>query len=466
MLVEEKRSAGAAASHGFADEFMARVRARNEHEPEFLQAVHEVVQSVVPVIERHPDFRAAKILDRMVEPERAIQFRVPWTDDFGEVQVNRGFRVQFNGALGPYKGGLRFHPSVNLSIMKFLGFEQIFKNALTTLPIGGAKGGSDFDPKGRSDAEVMRFCQSFMTELFRHVGADTDVPAGDIGVGGREIGFMYGQYKRIANEFTGVFTGKGYDWGGSHIRPEATGFGAVYFAAAMLEAKGQTLAGKTCLISGSGNVAQYTCEKLIDLGAKPVTLSDSAGFIHDPAGIDRAKLAWVMDLKNARRGRIHDYADKFKGATFTAVKGEHDHNPLWKIRADAAFPSATQNEINEIDARNLVAGGVKVVTEGSNMPTTPEAVEHLLEKRVMVGPAKAANAGGVSVSALEMSQNSLRLHWSREEVDARLKEIMRSIHRQAAEAAETYGCAGNYVVGANIAGFTKVAGAMMDQGLV
>jgi glutamate dehydrogenase (NADP+) len=305
-----------------------------------------------------------------------------------------------------------------------------------------------------------------MNELYRHIGADTDVPAGDINVGGREIGFMYGQYKRIANEFTGVFTGKGYDWGGSHIRPEATGFGAVYFAGAMLEAKGQTLAGKTCLVSGSGNVAQHTVEKLIDLGAKPVTLSDSAGFIHDPAGIDRAKLAWVMELKNVRRGRIHDYADKFKGATFTAADPAHDHNPLWKVKADAAFPSATQNEINEVDARNLVAGGVKVVTEGSNMPTTPEAVEHLLEKRVLVGPAKAANAGGVSVSALEMSQNSLRMHWSREEVDARLKEIMRSIHRQAADAAQTYGSPGNYVVGANIAGFMKVAGAMMDQGLV
>jgi glutamate dehydrogenase (NADP+) len=466
MLVEEKRSGGATAPRGFVDEFMARVRERNEYEPEFLQAVHEVVQSVVPVLERQPGLRTAKILERMVEPERSIQFRVPWTDDFGEIQVSRGFRVQFNSALGPYKGGLRFHPSVNLSIMKFLGFEQIFKNALTTLPIGGAKGGSDFDPKGRSDAEVMRFCQSFMTELFRHVGPDTDVPAGDIGVGGREIGFMYGQYKRIVNEFTGVFTGKGYDWGGSHIRPEATGFGAVYFAAAMLEAKGQTIAGKRCLVSGSGNVAQYTCEKLIDLGAKPVTLSDSGGFIHDPAGIDRAKLAWVMELKNVRRGRIHDYADRFKGTTFTAADPARDHNPLWMVHADAAFPCATQNEINEVDARNLVSGGVTIVTEGSNMPTTPEAVEYLLEKRVMVGPAKAANAGGVSVSALEMSQNSLRMHWSREEVDARLREIMRSIHRQAADAAQTYGCPGNYVVGANIAAFIKVAGAMLDQGLV
>jgi len=448
------------------EDFMAEVRERDSHEPEFLQAVEEVVSSLGVVLERHPEYQKAKILQRIVEPERVLQFRVPWIDDFGEVHVNRGFRVEFNSAIGPYKGGLRFHPSVNLGILKFLGFEQVFKNALTTLPIGGGKGGSNFDPKGKTDTEVMRFCQSYMTELFRHIGPDTDVPAGDIGVGGREIGFLFGQYKRLANEFTGVLTGKGYNWGGSLIRPEATGYGAVYFAAAMAATKNQTLDGMNCLVSGSGNVAQYACEKLLDMGAKPVTFSDSSGIVHDPDGIDRKKLAWVMDLKNVRRGRIKEYTEQFKNASYTPIDPSMDHNPLWSIPADCAFPSATQNEINAKDAQNLVDNGVKIVSEGANMPSTPEAMDIYLENGILYGLGKAANAGGVAVSALEMSQNSMRYQWTREEVDNKLKQIMQSIHDQAYEAAKTYGAPGNYVVGANVAGFLKVANSMMDQGIV
>ncbi|RMH03055.1 MAG: NADP-specific glutamate dehydrogenase [Planctomycetota bacterium] len=450
----------------FVKSFMATVEARNPAEPEFLQAVREVVESLSLVLEKHPEYREARILERIVEPERVIMFRVPWLDDSGRVQVNRGFRIEMNSAIGPYKGGLRFHPSVNLGILKFLAFEQVFKNSLTTLPMGGGKGGSDFDPKGKSDNEVMRFCQSFMTELCKHIGPDTDVPAGDIGVGGREIGFLFGQYKRIRNEFTGVLTGKGLNWGGSLIRPEATGYGSVYFAAEMLAAAGDSLEGKTCLVSGSGNVAQYTVEKVNQLGGKCVTLSDSGGFIHDPDGIDAEKLAWVMDLKNNRRGRIKEYAEKFPGATFTPVDPARDHNPLWAIPADCAFPSATQNEINGKDAKNLVANGVKLVSEGANMPTTPEGVDIFLAAGLLYGPGKAANAGGVAVSGLEMAQNSARLSWSREEVDQRLQGIMKSIHTACSEAAEAYGTPGNLVNGANIAGFLKVANAMLDQGVV
>ncbi len=450
----------------FVEEFMAKVKARNGWETEFLQAAQEVVESVALVMDRHPEYAKAKILDRVVEPERVIQFRVPWMDDFGEVHVNRGFRVEFNSAIGPYKGGLRFHPSVNLGILKFLGFEQIFKNALTTLPMGGGKGGSDFDPKGKSDTEVMRFCQSFMTELCRHIGPNTDVPAGDIGVGGREIGFMFGQYKRIRNEFTGVLTGKAINWGGSLIRPEATGYGTVYFAEEMLAVKGKNLKGMTCLASGSGNVAQYLTEKCIELGAKVVTLSDSGGFIHDPDGIDTKKLQWVMDLKNVRRGRINEYVEQFPNATYTPVDPGLDHNPLWNVKADAAFPCATQNEVNAKDAQNLVNNGVQVISEGANMPTLPEGVDIFLDAGIHYGLGKAANAGGVAVSGLEMSQNSLRLGWSREEVDNKLKGIMKAIHRQSYDASKEYGCEGNYVVGANIAGFKKIADTMMDQGLV
>jgi len=418
------------------------------------------------VLERHPEYRHNKILERIIEPERVVLFRVPWVDDRGGIQINRGFRIQMNSAIGPYKGGLRFHPSVNLGILKFLAFEQVFKNALTTLPMGGGKGGCDFDPKGKSDNEVMRFCQSFMTELQRHIGPDTDVPAGDIGVGGREIGFLFGQYKRIRNEFTGVLTGKGLNWGGSLIRPEATGYGTVYFAQEMLKTRKQTLEGKTCLVSGSGNVSQYTVEKILDLGGKAITLSDSNGMIHDPDGIDREKLAFVMDLKNARRGRIKEYADKFKGVVYTPIDPKLDYNPLWNHTAHCAFPSATQNEIGEKDAVNLLSGGVFVVAEGSNMPTVPEGVDHFLHAGILYGPGKAANAGGVAVSGLEMSQDSLRLPWVREEVDARLKDIMKAIHRQCRETAEDYGAPGNYVDGANIAGFVKVADAMIAQGLV
>jgi len=445
---------------------IAQVKAKNPAEPEFHQAVQEVCESLVPVLDRHPEFRSARMLERITEPERVLMFRVPWMDDRGDVHVNRGFRIEMNSAIGPYKGGLRFHASVNLGILKFLAFEQVFKNSLTTLGMGGGKGGSDFDPHGKSDNEVMRFCQSFMTELWRHIGPNTDVPAGDIGVGGREIGYLFGQYKRLANEFTGVLTGKGLAWGGSLIRPEATGYGCVYFAQEMLLTRKQDLAGKVCLVSGSGNVSQYTVEKLIDLGAKAVSLSDSNGIIHDPAGIDREKLAFVMELKNVRRGRIKEYADKYPGVTFIATDAKLDTNPLWDIKADCAFPSATQNEISGKDASNLVKNGVMLVAEGANMPSTIDAIKIFLDAGVLYGPAKAANAGGVATSGLEMSQNSMRLAWTREEVDYRLHEIMRAIHKNCFDTAALYGTPGNLLNGANIAGFLKVANAMMDQGLV
>jgi glutamate dehydrogenase (NADP+) len=450
----------------YVEALMDHLVARNPGEVEFHQAVQEVADSVELVHESHPEYREAKILERMIEPERVIMFRVPWVDDAGEIQLNRGYRIEMNSAIGPYKGGLRFHPTVYLGLLKFLAFEQVIKNALTTLPMGGGKGGSDFDPHGRSDAEVMRFCQSFMTELQRHIGPNTDVPAGDIGVGGREIGYLFGQYRRIRNEFTGVLTGKGVGWGGSLIRPEATGYGAVYFAHEMLGTRDDSLEGKVCLISGSGNVAQYTVEKLLDMGASSVTLSDSGGFIHDPDGIDYEKLQWVMELKNVRRGRIKEYADTFPGATFTPTDPKADHNPLWSVPAQCAFPSATENEINGKDAANLLNGGVYVVSEGSNMPTVPEGVEQFVEAGILYGPGKAANAGGVAVSGLEMAQDALRVTWAREEVDARLKDIMKAIHKQCRETAEEYGTPGNYVNGANIAGFLKVADAMLDQGLV
>jgi glutamate dehydrogenase (NADP+) len=450
----------------YVQQVLGQIRAKNPAEPEFHQATQEVFDSLVPVLERHPEYRSAKLLERISEPERVIMFRVPWMDDRGEVQVNRGFRIEMSSAIGPYKGGLRFHASVNLGILKFLAFEQVFKNSLTTLPMGGGKGGSDFDPKGKSDSEVMRFCQSFMTELWRHIGPDTDVPAGDIGVGGREIGFLFGQYKRLANEFTGVLTGKGINWGGSLIRPEATGYGCVYFADEMLKSQNQSLAGKTCLVSGSGNVSQYTVEKLLDLGAKPVTLSDSDGMIHDPDGINREKLAWVMELKNARRGRIAEYADRWKGSTYAAADLKAGMNPIWNIKADCAFPSATQNEINQKDASNLVKNSIMLVAEGANMPSTIEAVQVYLDAGILYGPAKAANAGGVATSGLEMAQNSMRLAWTRDEVDHRLHQIMVAIHQTCYETAEKYGTPGNLLNGANIGGFVKVANAMLDQGLV
>ncbi|HET6494414.1 MAG TPA: NADP-specific glutamate dehydrogenase [Thermoleophilia bacterium] len=446
--------------------FMERVIARNPGEAEFHQAVREVVESVLPVVESTPKYRETKILDRIVEPERVIMFRVPWQDDKGEVQVNRGFRIEMSSAIGPYKGGLRFHPTVYLGLLKFLAFEQVFKNSLTTLPMGGGKGGSDFDPKGKSDNEVMRFCQSFMTELSRHIGPDTDVPAGDIGVGAREIGYLFGMYKKLSNEFTGVLTGKGLGWGGSLIRPEATGYGCVYFAAEMLATRGQTLEDKVCLVSGSGNVAQYAVEKILDLGGKPVTLSDSSGYIYDEEGIDRDKLDYVLDLKNVRRGRISEYADKFDSAMFIPHDPDRGHDPIWDHKADCAFPCATQNEINAVDAANLVKNGVTVISEGANMPTTPEGVELFIAEKLLYGPGKAANAGGVATSGLEMSQNSLRLSWTRDEVDARLHGIMKAIHEQCVYAAAEYDMPGNYVAGANIAGFLKVADAMLDQGVV
>lgn len=444
----------------YIHEVIEMVEKRNPGESEFLQAVKEVLISLEPVIERHKKYQQARILERIVEPERQIIFRVPWQDDKGEFHVNRGFRIEFNSAIGPYKGGLRFHPTVNLSILKFLGFEQIFKNALTTLPMGGGKGGSDFDPKGKSDNEIMRFCQSFMTELFRHIGPNTDVPAGDIGVGAREIGFMFGQYKRLRNEFTGVLTGKGINWGGSLIRPEATGYGLVYFSEEMLKTRGESFKGKICAVSGSGNVAQYTVEKLIQLGAKVVSLSDSDGVIYDKDGIDEEKLAYVMELKNVKRGRIREYAEKYKKAVYSAGKRP------WSIPCDCAFPCATQNEITFEDAKELLKNGCLLVAEGANMPSTPEAIELFISKKILYGPAKAANAGGVAVSGLEMSQNSLHLSWSREEVDNKLHQIMINIHNTCARTAEEYGNKGNYLVGANIAGFIKVADAMIDQGLV
>jgi glutamate dehydrogenase (NADP+) len=449
----------------YVDQVLEGVAAKNPGEPEFQQAVHEVLGTLTPVLDRDPKYRDGSLLERLVEPERVVMFRVPWVDDADVVRVNRGYRVQMSSAIGPYKGGLRFHPSVTLGVLKFLAFEQVFKNALTTLPMGGGKGGSDFDPKGRSDGEVMRFCQSFMTELQRHVGSFTDVPAGDIGVGAREIGFLFGQYKRIRNEFSGVLTGKAVAWGGSRIRPQATGYGAVYFAQEMLAARGDGLDGKVCLVSGSGNVALHTVEKLLEVGARPVTVSDSSGFVHDPAGIDSEKLEWLKELKEVRRGRIAEYADHFPGASFTARNGKVE-NPLWAVSADCAFPCATQNEIVPGDAASLVANGVGVVTEGANMPTTPEAVERLQAAGVLFGPGKAANAGGVAVSGLEMTQDALRLTWSSEEVDGRLHGIMREIHEQCAATAEEFGVPGDYVAGANIAGFRKVADAMLDQGVV
>jgi glutamate dehydrogenase (NADP+) len=424
-----------------------------------------VLDSLDLVLQRRPEYRKNKIVERMVEPERVIMFRVSWEDDQGEVHINRGYRVQMSSAIGPYKGGLRFHPSVNLSVLKFLAFEQVFKNALTTLPLGGAKGGSDFDPRGRSDDEVRRFCQAFMTELYRHIGQFTDVPAGDIGVGPREIGFLFGHYKRITNVFAGVMTGKGLDWGGSFVRPQATGYGAVYFANEMLTRSGEDLDGKVCLISGSGNVAQYTAEKLLELGARPITLSDSDGFVHDPAGIDREKLDYVMELKNHRRGRIREFAGAFPGVTYVPAEAG-DTNPLWSIPADCAFPSATQNEINEKDAASLVDNGIGLVVEGANMPTTPDGIRRLVDGGVLFGPAKAANAGGVSVSGLEMAQDGERLQWSREHVDTRLRAIVRAIHTQIIDTAAAYERPGDYVFGANVAGFEKVARAMYEESTI
>ena len=441
------------------EQFVAEVVARNPNEPEFHQAVREVVESVYPVVEASKAYRDARILERLVEPERVIMFRVPWVDDQGQIQINRGFRIEMNSAIGPYKGGLRFHPTVTLGVLKFLAFEQVFKNSLTTLSMGGGKGGSDFDPKGKSDNEVMRFCQSFMTELYRHIGPDTDVPAGDIGVGGREIGFLFGQYKRIANRFNGVLTGKGLPYGGSLIRPEATGYGAVYFAQEMLATRGESVRGKVATVSGSGNVAQYTVEKLIDFGAKPVTLSDSAGTIVDEDGIDAEKLAWVMDLKNVRRGRIKEYADRFPRAKF--LPGERP----WGVKCELAFPSATQNEIDERDAKTLVANGCICISEGANMPTTPEGVDVFLAAKALYGPGKAANAGGVAVSGLEMTQNAGVVRWPREEVDMRLQQIMKSIHENCVRYGSADGFV-NYVRGANVAGFVKVADAMLAQGCV
>src|SRR6201982_4029976 len=444
----------------YIESVMISVKAKNPAEPEFHQAVHEVFDSLRLVLAKHPEYQSARLLERIVEPERVLMFRVPWVDDQGNVQVNRGFRIEMNSAIGPYKGGLRFHPSVNLGILKFLAFEQVFQHSLTTLPMGGGKGGSDFDPKGKSDHEVMRFCQSFMTELFRHIGPDTDVPAGDIGVGGRAMGFLFGQYKRIRNEFTGVLTGKGLNWGGSLIRPEATGYGAVYFAQEMLKTRDQTIEGKVCTVSGAGNAAQYTVEKLIQCGAKPVSMSDSSGYIYDKNGIDEEKLAFVMSIKNVRRGRISEYAKKFRGSKYVA--GQRP----WGVKCDCAFPCATENEITGEDARKLVENGCYLVSEAANMPSVPAAVDLFLEKKILFGPGKAANAGGVATSGLEMSQNSMRLPWPREEVDSRLRHIMSTIFKNAWETAEEYGQPGNLVVGANIAGFVKVADAMLDQGVV
>jgi glutamate dehydrogenase (NADP+) len=444
----------------YANAVMNEVAQRHPGQPEFHQAVKEVLDSLRPILERKSQYQDYAVLERFVEPERVLMFRVPWQDDKGKIRVNRGFRVEFNSAIGPYKGGLRFHPTVNLSILKFLGFEQILKNSLTTLPMGGGKGGSDFDPKGKSDAEVMRFCQSFMTELCRHIGPDTDVPAGDIGVGGREIGYMFGQYKRIRNEFTGVLTGKSLHWGGSLIRPEATGYGSVYFAQEMMRANGESLEGKVCTISGSGNVAQYTIEKLNQLGAKCVSISDSGGSIHDPDGIDDEKLAFIMDLKNVRRGRVKEYAEKYPSAKY--MEGQRP----WTIKCDCAFPSATQNEINTGEAKTLVENGCRLVSEGANMPTEPDGVEVFLQKKIMYGPGKAANAGGVAVSGLEMSQNSQHITWTREEVDSRLQDIMQAIHSAVADTAREFDQPTNYVLGANIAGFQKVADSMLEQGVV
>ena len=446
-------------SKEYIAKILAQVEARNANQPEFLQAVEEVLATLAPALDRNPKFEANSILERLVEPERQLAFRVAWEDDNGKIQINRGFRFEFNSAIGPYKGGLRFHPSVNASILKFLGFEQIFKNALTTLPMGGGKGGSDFDPKGKSDREVMRFCQAFMTELFRHIGPDTDVPAGDIGVGGREIGFLFGQYKRITNSFTGVLTGKGLNWGGSLIRPEATGYGSVYFSEEMLKTRGETLEGKVCAVSGSGNVAQFTVQKLIQLGAKPVTMSDSNGTIYDADGITQEKLEWVKELKNVKRGRIKEYAAQFKGAQY------FENARPWSVKCDCAYPSATQNEISEDNAKTLVANGCKLVCEGANMPSTPGAIQVFQGNGLLYSPGKASNAGGVATSGLEMSQNSERLAWTAAEVDEKLHNIMINIHKNCYETAKEYGVAGNYVAGANIASFLKIANSMLDQGV-
>ncbi len=447
------------------NEILDRIKQRNPNEPEFLQAAEEVISSLMPVLDKHPEFKRLKILDRILEPERLISFRVTWLDDKGEVQINRGYRVQMNSAIGPYKGGIRFHPSVTPSILKFLAFEQIFKNALTGIPMGGGKGGSDFDPKGKSDNEIMKFCQAFMGELSRHISHRLDVPAGDIGVGGREIGYMFGAYKKIKNEFTGVFTGKGIGWGGSLIRTEATGYGLIYFAENMLHTKGDSIKGKTCLVSGSGNVAQYAIEKIIQLGGLPITASDSGGFIHDANGITQEKLEFLKDLKNNRRGRISEYADKFKEAKYVEDKNE-EHNPIWNIKADCAFPCATQNEINAKDATNLVKNGIKLLGEGANMPTTIDGINIVIENNVMYSPGKASNAGGVATSGLEMTQNYMGQNWTREEVDAKLKDIMKNIHDTCLAAANEYGHPGNYMIGANIAGFLKVANAMKAQGVI
>ena len=446
-------------SKDYIAKVMGQVEARNANQPEFLQAVKEVLSTLAPALDRNPKFEANSILERLVEPERQLAFRVAWQDDTGKVQVNRGFRFEFNNAIGPYKGGLRFHPSVNASILKFLGFEQIFKNALTTLPMGGGKGGSDFNPKGKSDAEVMRFCQAFMTELYHYIGPDTDVPAGDIGVGGREIGYLFGQYKRITNTFAGVLTGKGLNWGGSLIRPEATGYGSVYFSAEMLKTRGESLEGKVCAVSGSGNVAQYTVQKLIQLGAKPVTMSDSNGTVYDPEGITQEKLEWIKELKNVKRGRIKEYADYAKGVQY------FENARPWSVKCDCAYPSATQNEISEEEAKTLVANGCKLVCEGANMPSTPGAIQVFQGNGLLYSPGKASNAGGVATSGLEMSQNSERLAWTAAEVDEKLHGIMVTIHKNCYETAKEYGLAGNYVAGANIASFLKVANSMLDQGV-
>jgi len=449
-----------------SDKILKQILARDPEEKEFHQAVREFVETVTPVLERHPEYHKLGVLERILEPERVIMFRVPWMDDEGWVRVNRAYRVEMNSAIGPYKGGLRFHPSVNHSILKFLAFEQVFKNALTTLPMGGAQGGSDFEPKGKSDDEVMRFCQSFMTELSRHIGQDTDIPGIGLGVGAREIGYLFGMYKRQSNEFTGILTGKGLQWGGSHMRAEATGYGVVYFAAEMLAARNDTLAGKTCLVSGAGNVAQHTAEKIIELGGKVLTLSDSSGYIYDSEGIDSQKLAFVKRLKNLKRGRIQEYVDKYSETTFTEADTTLDYNPLWSHRADCAFPCAVENEIREKDAYNLINNGIKMVCEGADMPTTPEALKVFLDKKLLYAPGKAANAGGVAVSGLEMAQNRMLLNWSAAEVDQRLRTIVKNIHQNCLEVAEEYGEPGNYLVGANIAGFVRVVNAMLDQGLV
>ena len=450
----------------YVQKLMAEVKSKNNAEPEFHQTVQEVAESLEPVLERYPHYREAKILEQIIEPERTIVFRIPWVDDEGDVWVNRGYRVEMNAAIGPYKGGLRFHPSVNMSILKFLALEQVFKNSLTTLPMGAGQGGADFDPKGKSDREVMRFCQSFMNEMYRHLGPNTDIPDGDIGVGGREIGYLFGHYRKLRNEFTGVLTGKGLSWGGSLMRPEATGYGVVYFAAEMLATRDQTLEGKTCLVSGSGKVAQSTMEKLIELGARVVTFSDTGGSIHDPDGVDREKLAWLKELKNLRRGSVREYAERYPSAEFTSAEaGDLDENTLWNHEANCAFPCAHQNEISVRDARNLLQGGVQLVAEGANMPTTPEGMKLFRNHRILYAPGKAANAGGAAVSGLEMAQNSMHFSWTREEIDQRLRIIMKNLHRACLDTAEEFGTPGDYVNGANIAGFVKVADAMIDQGV-